>query len=128
MVLNGFMPLAMGMMQHGATIKTNKWKSWKNLLPTLGADDFTGWLVQFLSLGYTTGESDSPYLLDPVGYYTKDLNEDQKTILQNSFQDMVNLGEKLYKNTKTCDFKPSWYYSPTNSAKSMTTMTTGTYI
>ena len=45
---------------------------------TLGADDFTAWWVSALALGYATGESDGPYLLDPAGYYAAGLSLTQK--------------------------------------------------
>ena len=137
LTLNGLTSLALGMMQHGATMKADKWDSWKTLLPTMGADDFTAWWVFLLSLGYATGETDGPYLLDPDGYYHTqkddgtykiDLPSDYQTILQNGFAEMEALGTKLYNNTNTCDFKPTWYYAPDKAVQSMTTMTSGTYV
>ena len=128
MYLSGLTQLAMGMMQHGGTMRTDKWKSWKGLLPNLGADDFTAWWVSALALGYATGESDGPYLLDPAGYYAAGLSSTQKQALQQGFEHMKALGQELYDKTKACAFKPTWYYPPEQASQSLTTMTSGTYI
>ena len=128
MSLCGFTQLALGMMQHGATMSTDKWTSWKGLLPTLGADDFTAWWAEAMALGYATGESDGPYLLDPAGYYAAGLSPSHTQALQQGFDQMKALGQELYDKTKACAFKPTWYYAPEQASQSMTTMTSGTYI
>ena len=91
MYLSGLAQLAMGMMQQGATMSTDMWKSWKPLLPTLGEDDFTAWWANALAFAYITGESDGPYLLDPSGYYTPGLSSSEKQALKRGFHQMKAL-------------------------------------
>ena len=97
-------------------------------MPTLGADDFTVWLTYVLTLGYATGESDGPYLLDPAGYYASGLSATHIQALESGFYRLKEVGKRLCADTRACAFKPSWYYDPLNASKSMSTMTTGTYI
>lgn len=124
--MTGLAYLGIGLMQRGVAHTPSRWTKWRELLPRLGADDFTLWFLETIGSSTTTGASGGMYLLDSSNYLNlSSANAEAIAAAADQLACIAQTNETL---AERLQFKPTWYFPQNAALKSQTVLTSGTYV